>query len=180
MTHRPHVIFIGPPASGKSRVGKRVARILGCEFIDTDRAIVAEHGPIPEIFADHGEAQFRAWERDAVAHAVVRPAVVSLGGGAVQDEVSRRLVRGHRVVQLSVSEEAVAERLTGDKRPLLASGSSAERVAKWRELVNSRKHHYDEVTRATWDTSSRPLDLIAEEIARWATSEPEFHPEEQL
>lgn len=180
MTPRPLVVFVGPPASGKTRVGKRVARILDCEFIDTDRVIVAEHGPIPQIFAEQGEPQFRAWERDAVAQALGQAAVVSLGGGAVQDDASRSLLRDHRVVQLSVSEEAVAERLSGDKRPLLAVGSAAERVAAWRKLVASRKHGYDEVTRATWDTSIRPLDLIAEEIAHWVTSEPELHPQEQM
>ena len=50
----PLVVLIGPPAAGKSRIGKRIARTLDAPFIDTDREIVAAHGPIPQIFAEHG------------------------------------------------------------------------------------------------------------------------------
>ncbi|MDO8338165.1 MAG: shikimate kinase, partial [Microcella sp.] len=81
----PVVVLIGPPAAGKSRVGKRVARILDLPVIDTDKVIAAEHGPIPEIFAAHGEPHFRALERAAVVDALRERAVVSLGGGAVLD-----------------------------------------------------------------------------------------------
>ena len=46
----PLLVLIGPPGAGKTRLGKRVARILGAPFIDTDRSIVAVHGPIADIF----------------------------------------------------------------------------------------------------------------------------------
>jgi shikimate kinase len=59
MTGGPPVVLIGPMAAGKTRVGKRVARILGTGFQDTDRMIVADHGAIPAIFDEHGESRPR-------------------------------------------------------------------------------------------------------------------------
>ncbi len=60
------LVLVGPMAAGKTSVGRRVARRLGVAFVDTDKRIVAAHGPIPAIFAEHGEAHFRDLERAAV------------------------------------------------------------------------------------------------------------------
>src|SRR5690606_9664536 len=100
--------------------GRRVARTLGVRFIDTDKRVTAEHGPIPAIFAEHGEAHFRTLERAAVAEALHEGGVISLGGGAVTDAGTRELLKEHPVAFLTVSTEAVAERLGGGGRPLLA------------------------------------------------------------
>lgn len=48
------LVLVGPMAAGKTSVGRRVARRLGVAFIDTDKRIVAAHGPIPAIFEEHG------------------------------------------------------------------------------------------------------------------------------
>src|SRR5690606_15424444 len=77
------LVLVGPMAAGKTSVGRRVARRLGVAFVDTDKRIVATHGPIPAIFAEHGEAHFRDLERAAVAEALSEGGVISLGGGAV-------------------------------------------------------------------------------------------------
>jgi shikimate kinase len=61
------IVLIGPMGVGKSTIGKKLARKLGLSFIDTDLLIVKEHGPIPEIFKEHGEAVFRGYEELAVA-----------------------------------------------------------------------------------------------------------------
>jgi shikimate kinase len=158
---RPVVVLIGAPGAGKSRLGKRIARTLGVPFIDTDKRIVAGHGPIPAIFAEHGEARFRELERAEVARALGEPGVVALGGGAVLDEDTQRDLAAHRVAQLSVSAEAVAKRITGDKRPLV------DGVAAWSALVEKRRPVYDRLADRTFDTSSRPLDAIADELVGW-------------
>ena len=72
------IVLIGPPAAGKTRIGKRLAKRLGLPFVDTDAVVVAQHGPIPGILAEHGEPYFRELERQAVAEAVAEPGVVSL------------------------------------------------------------------------------------------------------
>jgi shikimate kinase len=157
----PLVVLIGPPGAGKTRLGKRVARILGAPFVDTDRRIVAAHGPIAEIFATHGEAHFRSIERAAVAKALTETAVVSLGGGAVLDRDTQAQLAGHPVALITVSADAVALRIAGTKRPLVSG------VAEWSALVEARRELYERLAERTWDTSSTPLDSIASDIATW-------------
>lgn len=158
------LVLVGPMAAGKTSVGRRVARRLGVAFIDTDKRIVAEHGPIPVIFEDHGEPHFRALERAAVAAALSEGGVVSLGGGAVTDAGTRELLRQHPVVFLTVSPEAVADRIRGGNRPLLAGEDPLER---WRRIFDERRDWYDEVASTTFDTSRRPMQRIADEIVAW-------------
>lgn len=163
-THRAHpfVVLIGPPASGKSRIGKRIARTLDVPFVDTDREIVAAHGPIPQIFAEHGEAVFRQWEREAVIAALRQPAVVALGGGAVMTPATADDLVDQPVALLTITADAAARRLDATSRPLVAGG-----VDQWVELVARRLATYQALARATWDTSRRPADSIAAEIAEW-------------
>ena len=158
---RPLLVLIGPPAAGKTRLGKRIARLLDVPFIDTDKRIVARHGVIGEIFAEHGEPHFRMLERDEVAAALTETAVVSLGGGAVIHADTRRDLAEHRVVLLTVSPEAVEARLGGGKRPLVAG------IDSWLALVEQRRPIYDSLATRTFDTSHLPLDAIAAEIAAW-------------
>jgi shikimate kinase len=160
-TNRPLVVFIGPPGAGKTRLGKRVARILGAPFIDTDRLIVAQHGPIPEIFTSLGEPEFRRIEREIVAEALEQQAVVSLGGGAILSAQTQAQLTSHHVALITVSAEAVVSRIGGSKRPL------ARDMNAWSALVDSRREIYERLATATWDTSSRPIDHIAADIADW-------------
>ncbi|ODA90432.1 shikimate kinase [Leifsonia xyli subsp. xyli] len=160
-TPSPTVVLIGPPAAGKTRVGKRLAKRLGASFIDSDAVIVARHGSIADIFAEHGEPHFRAVERAVVAEAVRRPGVVSLGGGAVIDPATRADLEGKRVVLLTVLPEAIAKRIQNGKRPLVSD------LESWKRLVASRQDLYAALADFTADTSSRPMETIVEEIARW-------------
>ncbi|GAB3606378.1 shikimate kinase AroK [Conyzicola nivalis] len=158
---RPVLVLIGAPGAGKSRLGKRVAKLLDVPFVDTDKRIVAEHGSIADLFAEHGEPHFRAIEREHVAAALREGAVVALGGGAVLDENTQRDLADHRVVQLTVTAEAVAKRITGGKRPLV------DGVEAWSALVDTRRPIYDRLAQRTFDTSSLPIDHIAADIVGW-------------
>jgi shikimate kinase len=159
---KPVVVIVGAPGAGKTRLGKRVARTLGVPFIDTDKRIVAEHGPISEIFTQHGEPAFRAIERETVVQALREHAVVTLGGGAVLNPHTQADLADERVIQITVSPEAVIARISNNKRPLLADGVDA-----WVALVAKRKPIYDRVSARSFDTSSHPLDTVAEEIVQW-------------
>lgn len=158
---RPHLVLIGPPAAGKTRLGKRVARALGAPFVDTDRRIVAGHGPIAQIFSEHGEKYYRSLERAEVIRALGERAVVALGGGAIIDPLTQTDLLGHRVVLITVSPDAVAGRILGGSRPLITG------IDTWSALVASRREIYERLAIRTWDTSHRPIDQIAAEIARW-------------
>lgn len=165
---RPEValVFVGPMGAGKTSIGKKVARALGTTFTDTDALVVAEHGPIPEVFATRGEPFFRAAERAAVAGALTHGGVVALGGGAVLDAQTRAALRHHDVVFVTVQPHVVAGRIAGGERPLLAGDDDP--VARWQRIYAERAPLYAEVADLTVDTSSGPLSIIAEEIAQWS------------
>lgn len=156
------VVLIGAPGAGKTRTGKRLARLLHVPFIDTDKRIVAAHGPIAEIFEEHGEPHFRTIERDTVAEALRERAVVTLGGGAVLDPRTQADLADKRVVQLTVSADAVEKRIASGKRPLLKGG-----VGAWTALVSARQPIYDRLSQLSVDTSRQPLDRVAQKIADW-------------
>ncbi|CAD5998475.1 shikimate kinase [Agreia sp. COWG] len=156
------IVLIGAPASGKSRIGKKLARTLGVPFTDTDTLVVREHGAISDIFASHGEAHFRALERAAVARALETDGVIAFGGGAVLDEATQRDIASVPVVLLTVDADAVGTRLAGGKRPLVTS------IEAWQALVDARSQLYSSLADASFDTSNRPTEHIAHEIADWA------------
>jgi shikimate kinase len=156
------IVFIGPMAAGKSKIGRRVARSLNVPFIDTDKRIVETYGPISEIFAREGEEYFRIIEREAVDWALGEPAVVALGGGAMLHADTQDDLRDATVVYLSVTAAAVQARLGGSKRPLLESG-----ISDWERIHNLRRPTYESLATIRFDTSNRPISGIADEIVNW-------------
>ncbi|MER7854690.1 3-dehydroquinate synthase [Streptomyces bacillaris] len=159
----PLVVLVGPMGVGKSTVGELLAARLGTTYRDTDADVVTEAGkPIAEIFYDEGEEHFRALERRAVTAAVAGHAgVLSLGGGAVLDEATRELLAGHPVVYLSMDvEEAVRRVGLGAARPLLAVNPRRQ----WRELMDARRHLYEEVARTVVATDDRTPEEVAQAI----------------
>ncbi|HEU5223693.1 MAG TPA: shikimate kinase [Candidatus Lumbricidophila sp.] len=159
----PIVVLIGPMGSGKSRIGLELADRWHAPLIDTDQRIAEAHGPIPGIFAEHGEAKFREFERAAVQQALTERAVVSLGGGAVLDPATRADLATLPVVHLSVSAEAVAKRLVGGGRPLIEQGG----IERWIEIADSRRDFYREVADFSVDTSNRSVAWVVGRILNW-------------
>jgi shikimate kinase len=162
------VVLIGPMGAGKTSVGRRVAKRLGRAFVDTDKEIVKEHGPIPALFESLGEPGFRELERDAVTSALAGTVVVSLGGGAVLDEGTRARLRDERVVLLTVTPEAVESRIRGSDRPLLHHGG----IAAWKRIAAERAPIYASLADLTLDTSNRPLSHVVDDIVAWVETEP--------
>lgn len=155
-----NIVLIGPPAAGKSRSGRRLARALDRRFADTDKLIQAAHGPIRTIFEEQGEAAFRAIERETIRHALTEFDVVSLGGGAVMDPATQELLLQAPVivVHLTVRPEAVAERIDNDKRPLIKS------LDDWKALVDARRDTYERLASISVDTSFRPMRRVIDDI----------------
>ena len=157
----PRAVLIGPPAAGKTRLGKRIARRLGVGFVDTDSRVEADHGPIPAIFKKFGEAQFRQWERAAVIEALTTDGIVSLGGGAIVDEQTQKDLESLTVVLVTAAPEKVAPRLILGNRPLLADG-----IESWKRLVAERQPIYDRLATIVVDTGRATMDSIADNVAR--------------
>lgn len=169
MSVKPLVVVVGPPAAGKTRVAKRLGKILGVDVVDTDTEVVKRWGPIPDLFASHGEDFFRAQEREAVESALMTQGVVALGGGAVVNPATQADLMAHRVALISITAEAVAPRLDNDKRPLLQGGLEA-----WKELVASRREIYQAVASREFDASHRSMDDIADEVVAWVREDAEL------
>lgn len=161
----PSIVLVGPMASGKTSVGRTVAKLLEVPFRDTDKRLVSRHGPIPELFVAHGEPHFRSLERDIVAEMLAEDGVLSLGGGAVLDPDTRRRLASVPVVFLTVTAEAVAPRISGTNRPLLAG--EEDPVERWARIFAERRALYEEVADATFDTSRTPMRRVAADIVTW-------------
>ncbi|MEV5340835.1 shikimate kinase [Streptomyces sp. NPDC052676] len=163
MSTGPVVVLVGPMGVGKSTVGQLLAERLGVGYRDTDDDIVAEQGrAIADIFVDEGEPAFRALEKRAVRRALAEHGgVLALGGGAILDADTRALLAGRPVVYLSMDVEEAARR-TGlnAARPLLAVNPRKQ----WRELMEARRHLYEEVARAVVATDERTPDEVAQAV----------------
>ncbi|WP_086828780.1 shikimate kinase [Streptomyces sp. NRRL B-24572] len=163
MTGGPLVVLVGPMGSGKSTVGALLAERLGAPYRDTDADIVAAEGrEISDIFVEDGEEHFRALERAAVAKAVAEhEGVLALGGGAILDAGTRALLAGLPVAYLSMDvEEAVRRVGLNTARPLLAVNPRRQ----WRELMEARRHLYEEVARAVVSTDDRTPEEVAQAV----------------
>ncbi|MFD9007174.1 shikimate kinase [Streptomyces sp. NPDC059582] len=159
----PLVVLVGPMGVGKSTVGRLLAERLGVAYRDSDDDIVEAQGrSIAEIFVDEGEAAFREIEKESVRRALaVHDGILALGGGAVLDADTRGLLAGLPVVYLSMDvEEAVKRTGLNTARPLLAVNPRKQ----WRELMEARRHLYEEIATAVVATDGR----TPEEVTRAA------------
>ncbi len=167
MLNKPNVFLIGPMGSGKSAVGRQLARMLGLPFHDSDAEIERRTGvDIAYIFEKEGEAGFRQREHEAIDVLTAMPGVVlATGGGAVLLPDNRRLLatRGC-VVYLETSVTQQADRVRqGRSRPLLAN---ADPEAKLQELMAVRAPLYEEIADIRVCTDHRRVRGVAEGILR--------------
>ncbi len=121
------IVLTGFMGSGKTTVGPLLAARLGWKFLDADDVIEAEAGmTIAEIFALHGEVAFRERERSTIARLAQTDALVlALGGGAIEDPATRRLLLaapGTLLIHLEVELATTLKRCSGTEltRPILA------------------------------------------------------------
>ena len=116
-----NIVLSGMPASGKSTVGKLIAKQLGRELLDTDRLIVEREGDIPTIFREKGEKYFRDLESSVIRDvAVLSGKVISLGGGAIlRDEKVKALRQNGAIFFIDRSSEYLiptSDRPLADKK----------------------------------------------------------------
>ena len=174
-------MLVGPPGSGKTVVGRSLARRLGVGFADVDAMIVERIGKsIAEMFTEDGEDAFRALEREVVGQALADTSgVLALGGGSVLAASTRERLRGHRVVLLWVGL-ADGLRRTGmsTARPLLAGVNPR---ATYKALLDARAPLYREVATVEVDTSRRSASQVARLVlAEVAQAHPGVVPPEVL
>ncbi len=162
---RSNVVLTGFMGTGKTTVGRLLAELLGFEFVDTDQVIEADHGPIPLIFAEQGEAAFRAIESAvAVELAERRSHVVATGGRLMLDETNAAaLAVEGRTFCLSAPTAVILERVLGDgtaHRPLLDGDDPSARIET---LLSERAAAYGRFEQV--ETQNRTPQAIADDIA---------------
>ncbi|HQG45723.1 MAG TPA: shikimate kinase, partial [bacterium] len=161
-----NVYFMGFMGTGKSKVGRAFARLLGRPFADTDDLIVERAGmDIRTIFAQKGEAWFRACEDEVVQEICGRSAwVFSLGGGAVMQPANwARICETGLTICLEASIEVLISRLSRKRgRPLVQDLDDAALRRRIEELYAEREPVYRQ---AQYHFESR------EEVAAWQLAE---------
>lgn len=158
---KENIVLIGMPASGKTTVGKLLAEALGRTFIDTDDLIVEKAGKsIPDIFAQEGEAAFRALESDAIREAgALTGAVIATGGGAVlRPENVIALKQNGKVYFLDRAPEKLSP---GTGRPLFADPADAQRLYAQREPLYRAAA---DVTVENNGTAEETMRLVASKV----------------
>ena len=167
MTFSKHIALVGLPGSGKSTVGKNLARRWGLAQVDVDTAIEQRlRTSIREYFASHGEDAFRDVEQEVLAQllAVSSPTIVSTGGGAVLREANRRSLQvSCHVVYLSASPAELARRLQKDTvRPLLQVDKPGRKI---QELFTLRDPLYREIAEFIVASSGLSAAQVAQRVA---------------
>ena len=141
-----NIFLVGPMGSGKSSLGKKLAKSLDKKFIDTDKEIEKkENKTINEIFENNGEKYFREKEKEFLINIPNNlNMVIATGGGIVTDQENREKLKENRVIFLNASVERQSKRTSkSDKRPLL---KNVNRLKKLRELYDQRLELYREVS----------------------------------
>jgi shikimate kinase len=146
---RSRPVFItGFMATGKSKIGRLLARNLDRIFLDTDEQVESRAGmPIGEIFRSQGEDAFRLLEAECVARAAATAdVVVSLGGGAITRDENLQAIQAADgvLVCMEADVDTILERVNRkDDRPLLAGLESAQKRDKIEQLLAQRQPYYD-------------------------------------
>ncbi|GAB6068453.1 shikimate kinase AroK [Methylothermus subterraneus] len=160
-----NIFLIGPMGSGKTTIGRLLAKAMGLKFYDSDREIERRTGvSIPLIFEYEGEEGFRRREHEALVDLVRRfNIVLATGGGAVLREDNRELLRRHGfVVYLKCPVDKQWERTAkDDQRPLLKTPDPKKRLA---ELMIVRAPLYEAIADLIVDTGSCSSRQAAKKI----------------
>jgi shikimate kinase len=159
-------VLIGPPGSGKSSIGRALAKLLHQDFVDTDALIEEQEGKsIREIFQQSGEEKFREIESAVVTYQLVHAqGIIALGGGAVLSPTTQASLKNSTadVVFLNVSASNAVPRVSANtSRPLLSENPSEQ----WSALLKERLPIYIDLADVTIDTDNKKAQEVASEIA---------------
>jgi len=172
------LVLVGLMGAGKSTIGKRIARILGLRFCDSDHEIeTVSQMTIPELFAIYGEQEFRNLERRVIFRLLNEgPLVIATGGGAFMNFEIRRAIRERGLsVWLSADIDVLLERVSRkNNRPLLRTGNPRDIMKK---LMYERYPVYAEAD-ITMQSRNIGHNILARNIIRtvdcYLTAQREF------
>jgi shikimate dehydrogenase len=159
------IALIGFMGSGKTTVGKKLAKKLNIPFVDTDDLIVEREGKsIPEIFELHGEAYFRKCEREVLQTVINAPGkqIISCGGGLAINDENRALLKQYcLVLWLYATPESTIKRINLETRPLL---NVEDPLEKAKSLMKQRKQYYAQASDVIINTEKFDAETISDKI----------------
>ena len=165
MSGQRNVYLIGPMGSGKTAVGRRLATLLGIEFIDSDAEIEKRTGvDVRYIFEKEGEVRFRERERDVIADlTALEGVVIATGGGVILDPANReRLAKTGTVVYLETTVDTLVRRTKSTKtRPLLMNDDPR---AVLERMMLVRRPLYENAADLRIETTGRQVRAVAADI----------------
>lgn len=165
-----HIALIGLPGSGKTTIGRHLARQWEVDFVDSDQVIEERLGcSIKDFFAAEGEEAFRAVESQVLAELLAMPgrSLLSTGGGIVLKPENRQLLKAHSTVfYLQSNPDEIAKRLRQDAtRPLMQGAAPAKRL---RELFQQRSPLYLETAHYVIDSQRQNTAQVSRRICMQA------------
>ncbi|MAB77534.1 MAG: hypothetical protein CMO47_13885 [Verrucomicrobiales bacterium] len=156
-----NLILIGFMGTGKTTIGKDVAKSLGFRFVDTDELICRKAGKsVPKIFEEDGEAAFRLIETEILEeYGKMTNQVISTGGGIVTEKRNHPLLhQAGYVVWLKASPETIFDRVRRNKnRPLLQVDDPLQTI---KQMLEDRTEFYDAVDDLSINTDKLTLEEI--------------------
>ena len=160
-----NIFLVGLMGSGKTTIGRALAKRLNKRFVDADHEIEARTGAtIPWIFEIEGEANFRQREADVIRDLTAQEGIVlATGGGAVLNEQSRQLLKERgTVIYLRASVNSILQRTSHDRnRPLLQTDDPKARIE---ELSQQRAPLYQEVAHIIIETGRPNVQSVVQTI----------------
>ena len=167
MTEHRKIFLVGPMGSGKSAVGRRLAKQLGLNFYDSDDEIELRTGvDIPYIFEKEGESGFRKREAAVITELIMLDDIVlATGGGAAEDPDTRQLlVANGTVVYLYTGvEEQIRRTSKSLNRPLLNNGDPAELLER---LMQLRDPQFRKIADFIVTTDGRQVAAVTKELQK--------------
>lgn len=164
-TPQASIFLVGLMGSGKTTIGRALAKRLNLRFVDADHEIESRTGAsITLIFEIEGEASFRQREADVIRDLTQQQGIVlATGGGAILDPESRRSLRERgTVVYLRASVGSLVQRTSHDRqRPLLQTADPRARIE---ELMRQRAPLYEEVAHITAETGRPNVQSVVQNI----------------
>ena len=139
-------VLCGMMGSGKTALGKRIAKLCGMQWVDVDSVIAQKYGAIPTLFLEHGEVYFRSLETIEIENICEGDGlVISTGGGAVLRKKNAELLKKNgKILYLKANKQTLVERLLGNEdRPLLTNEEPLEENVE--RLLKERESIYEEV-----------------------------------
>ena len=159
------VFLVGMPGSGKSTIGRSLAKALDCPFVDLDQQVEERCGvKIPVIFEIEGESGFRKRESQVLDDVTQQAGIVlATGGGAILDSQNRHYLQQRGVVvYLRASVDELYRRTSRDRnRPLLATNNPKARL---RELLTTRAPLYETMADVVVDTGAASVAAVVQQL----------------